>query len=112
MLWLQMAKNVNSHLSTPVVNYCRTQVVPLSKLQYRRRRIKNKYIICYLLTHKGRHQLHVKVEGVPIRGSPFAVIAVKNLSTPVRTIGGVNGPWGVAVNQRGEIIPFAINKPS
>ena len=72
---------------------------------------RNKYAISYQPTHRGRHQLHINVEGVPITGSPFAVIAVKNLSTPVRTIGGVKGPWGVAVNQRGEIIPFAINKP-
>ena len=65
---------------------------------------KNKYTISYQPTHRGRHQLHIKVEGVPIRGSPFAVVVVKNLSTPIRTIGGVNRPWGVEVNQRGEII--------
>ena len=63
---------------------------------------KNKYTISYQPTHRGRHQLHVKIEGVPI--SPFAVIAVKNLSAPTKTIGGINRPWGVAVNQRGEII--------
>ena len=65
---------------------------------------KNKYTISYQPTHRGRYQLHIKVEGVPIRGSPFTVIAVKNLSTPIRTIGGLNFPWSVAVNQRGEII--------
>ena len=65
---------------------------------------KNKYTISYQPTHRGRYQLHIKVEEVPIRGSPFAVIAVKNLSTPIRTIGGLSNPWGVAVNQRGEII--------
>ena len=65
---------------------------------------KNKYTISYQPTHRGRYQLHIKVEGMPIRGSPFTVIAVKNLSTPIRTIDGLNGPWGVAVNQRGEII--------
>ena len=65
---------------------------------------KNKYTISYQPTHRGRHQLHIKVEGMPIRGSPFAVIAVKNLSTPIRTIGGLNKPQGVAFNQRGEII--------
>ena len=64
----------------------------------------NEYTISYQPTHRGRHQLHVKVEGVLIRGSPFAVIAVKNLSTPIRTIGGLKSPRGVAVNQRGEII--------
>ena len=68
---------------------------------------KNKYTISYQPTHRGRHQLHIKVEGVPIRGSPFVVIArlpIQNLGIPVKTIGGVNRPWGVAVNQRGEII--------
>jgi len=68
---------------------------------------KNKYTISYQPTHQGRHQLHIQVEGVHIRGSPFAVIArlpIKELGTPIRTIGGVNRPWGVAVNQRGEII--------
>ena len=68
---------------------------------------KNKYTISYQPTHRGRHQLHIKVEGVPIRGSPFVVIArlpIQNLGTPIKTIGGVNKPWGVAVNQRGEII--------
>ena len=68
---------------------------------------KNKYTISYQPTHRGRHQLHVKVEGVPIRGSPFGVVArlsIQKLGTPIRTIGGINKPWGVAVNQRGEII--------
>ena len=68
---------------------------------------KNKYTISYQLTHRGRHQLHIKVEGVPIRGSPFGVVArlsIQKLGTPIKTIGGLNRPWGVAVNQRGEII--------
>ena len=68
---------------------------------------KNKYTISYQTTHRGRHQLHIKVEGVSIRGSPFAVVARRNiqkLGTPIKTMGGLNRPWGVAVNQRGEII--------
>ena len=40
----------------------------------------------------------------PSLATPLAVIAVKDLSSPIRTIGGLNRPWGVAVNQRGEII--------
>jgi len=68
---------------------------------------KNKYTVSYQPTHRGRHQLHIKVEEVPIGGSPFAVFArvpIQSVGTPVKTIGGVNRPWGVAVNQRGEII--------
>ena len=68
---------------------------------------KNEYTISYQPTHRGRHQLHIKVEGVPIRGSPFGVVArlsIQKLGTPIKTIGGFNQPWSVAVNQRGEII--------
>ena len=70
---------------------------------------KNKYTIRYQPTHRGRYQLYLKVEGVSIRGSPFAVIVVKNLSTPIRTIASLNQPWGVAVNHRGEIIVAEYN---
>ena len=68
---------------------------------------KNKYTISYQPTHRGRHQLHIKVEGVSIRGSPFGVVArlsIQKLGTPIKTFGGLNSPLGVAVNQRGEII--------
>jgi DNA-binding beta-propeller fold protein YncE len=67
----------------------------------------NKYEVSYQATIRGRHQLHIKVEGEHIKGSPFTVtvkLPVKKLGTPVRVIGGLSCPWGVAVNQRGEII--------
>jgi DNA-binding beta-propeller fold protein YncE len=67
----------------------------------------NKYEVGYQATSRGRHQLHIKVEGEHIKGSPFTVtvkLPVKKLGTPVRVIGGLSCPWGVAVNQRGEII--------
>jgi tripartite motif-containing protein 2/3/tripartite motif-containing protein 71 len=63
--------------------------------------------VSYQATSRGRHQLHIKVEGEHIKGSPFTVtvkLPVKKLGTPVRVIGGLSCPWGVAVNQRGEII--------
>ena len=47
------------------------------------------------------------MEGEHIKGSPFTVtvkLPVEKLGTPIKTITGVSGPWGVAVNQRGEII--------
>ena len=68
---------------------------------------KNKYTISYQPTHRGRHQLHIKVEGVPIRGSPFAVVArlpIQKLGILIKTVGGLNRPWVVTVNQRREII--------
>ena len=71
------------------------------------RRGQSKYEISYKPTIKGRHQLHVKVEGQHIRGSPFSVAvksSVKKLGTPILTIGGLEGPRGVSINQRGEVV--------
>ena len=67
----------------------------------------NQYEVCYQPTGRGRHQLHIKVESQHIRGSPFAVFAklpIQKLGTPIRTIGGLNKPRGVAVDERGQIV--------
>ena len=66
----------------------------------------SQYEISYQATGR-RYQLHIKVEGEHIKGSPFPVtvkLPVQKLGTPIMTISGVNDPWGVAVNQRGEVI--------
>ena len=67
------------------------------------------YEISYQPTSRGRHQLHIKMEGEHIKGSPFSVnillyLPVQELGTPARTITGVNGPCGVAIHQRGEVV--------
>ena len=64
----------------------------------------SQYKINYQPTIKGRHQLHVKVEGQHIRGSPFDItvkLPAEKLGTPMQSIHGVKGPWCVAINQRG-----------
>jgi tripartite motif-containing protein 2/3/tripartite motif-containing protein 71 len=61
------------------------------------------YEVSYQATSQGRHQLHIKVEGEHIKGSPFTVTVIM-LVIPIKTISGVTRPSGVAVNQRGEII--------
>jgi DNA-binding beta-propeller fold protein YncE len=71
------------------------------------RRGQSQYEISYEPTIKGRHQLHIKVQGQHIQGSPFSVAVkspVEKLGTPILTLGGVKGPWGVAINQRGEVV--------
>ena len=35
---------------------------------------------------KGRHQLHIKVEGQHVRGSPSSVAVVEILGTPIPTL--------------------------
>ena len=69
----------------------------------------NQYEVCYRPTGRGRHQLHIKVESQHIRGSPFAVFAIRKLGTPIRTIGGLASPCGVAVDGKGQIIVVEFN---
>ena len=68
----------------------------------------SQYEINYQPTVIGKHQLHIKVEAQHIRGSPFTVQVtrpdLKKLGTPLRTIDGVKEPFGVAINQRGEVL--------
>ena len=71
------------------------------------RKGQSQYEISYQPTVKGRHQLHINVQGQRIRGSPLCLAAkspVEKLSDPILTIGGVSGAWGVAVNQMGEVV--------
>ena len=71
------------------------------------RRGQNQYEIGYEPTVKGKHQFHVKVEGQHIRGSPFSVavkLPVEKLGNPILTIDRLKRPWGVVVNQRGEVV--------
>ena len=71
------------------------------------RRGQSQYEISYQPTIKGRHQLHIKVQGQHIRGSPLSFAAkspVEKLGDSILTIDEVCGPFGVAVNQRGEVV--------
>ena len=73
----------------------------------------SRYEMSYQAASRGRHQLHIKVEGDHIKGSPFPVtvkLPVKKLGTPIMTISGVEGSWGVAVNQKGEVIVSESNR--
>ena len=75
------------------------------------KRGQSQYDISYQPTIKGRHQLHIKVEGQHVRGSPSSVAVkspVEKLGTPILTLGGVSEPWGVAINQRGEVVVSAV----
>ena len=56
---------------------------------------------------RGRHDLTVKVIGQDIAGSPFRVfvkIHPTQLGPPVRTITGVNEPYGIAINSRQQLV--------
>ena len=72
------------------------------------RRGQSQYEVSYQPTIKGRHQLHIKVMGEHIRGSPHCVAVNKppdeKLGTPIRTIDLLSNPWGIALNQSGEVV--------
>ena len=70
------------------------------------RRGQSQYEINYQPTINGRHQLHVKVEGQHIRGSPFTVSvmsSVEKLGTPILILEEVDRPRSVAINQWGYV---------
>ena len=67
----------------------------------------NRYEINYQPTIKGRHQLHISLQGQHIMGSPFFIAvrsSIMNLGAPIHTIDGVNKPFGIAINHKGEIV--------
>ena len=68
----------------------------------------NCYKVSYQPSHRGRHHLHITVDGVHIRGSPFTVVVrlpVQKLGTPCGTVSDyVKQPWGVATNSRSDVI--------
>ena len=73
-----------------------------------KRRRQSQYEVSYQPTIKGRHQLHIKVMGEHIIGSPHRVAVNKSsdekLGTPIRTIDLLNNPCGIALNQSGEVV--------
>ena len=71
------------------------------------RRGQSQYNISYQPTIKGRHQLHVKVEGQHVRGSPYSVTVkspVVDLTAPIKTIQWMSTPTEIAINKRGELV--------
>ena len=65
------------------------------------------YVITYTPLVRGRHDLIVKVNAVNITGSPFQVfvnIHPKQLGKPVHIIDGFNLPWGIAINNKHQLV--------
>ena len=74
------------------------------------RRGQSQYDISYQPTIKGRHQLHVKVEGQHVRGSPYSVTVkspVVDLTASIKTIHWMSTHTAPAFNKRGELVVIA-----
>ena len=71
------------------------------------RKQENTYEIQFSSAVRGRHQLAVSVNNQPIAGSTFPVyvkIPPTQLGRPVRVLGGLDKPYGVAVNSAEEVL--------
>ena len=68
----------------------------------------NRYELRYKPQQKGLFQLHVKVNGSHSKDSPFLVQVVERLQlaqgTHMKTIGGLDNPFKLAVSDSGEIV--------
>ena len=67
----------------------------------------SRYEVTYTPVSRGRHKLHVQVDDKEINGSPFTVTVYpdpKQLGHPVRTVTGLVRPYGIAFNNREEMV--------
>ena len=64
----------------------------------------NIYNISYQPQVTGEHQLHILIGEHPILNSPFTVTVLPNLTAPANIIGDLDGPWGIAVREGGEVV--------
>ena len=67
----------------------------------------SRYEVSYTAVSRGQHKLHVQVNDGEISGSPFAITVYPDptqLGHPVRTVTGLNKPYGIAINSHGEMV--------
>ena len=79
-----------------------------TKVECQVRRVgESKYELQYQPVIRGQHQLHIRINGKSIKGSPYTVVAMPSLQSlgkHVRTIGSIQSPWGIAINSKGQIV--------
>ena len=67
----------------------------------------SRYEVSYTPVSRGQHKLHVQVNDREINGSPFTVTVYpdpRQLGLPVRTVTGLDHPYGIAFNSHQEMI--------
>ena len=66
-----------------------------------------RHTITYQPVNRGRHSLHIRVNGRHIQGSPYSIAVTpspESFRKPARIIHYLKKPWGVAVNSKGQIL--------
>ena len=66
----------------------------------------NQFEISYqpTIASRGRHQLHIKVDGEHIKASPFTVTVIRKIGAPIKIIDKMAAPQGIALSQQNEKI--------
>ena len=67
----------------------------------------SRYEVSYTAVSRGQHKLHVQVNDREISGSPYTITVYPDptqLGHPVRTMTGLNCPYGIAFNSCGEMV--------
>ena len=65
------------------------------------------YKINYRPVKRGKHELHITVDGNPVHDSPFPIAvtpSAQSLNKPVKVVRGLDHPRGTALNSKGQII--------
>ena len=68
---------------------------------------RGEHLIKYKPTTRGKHNLHIRIRGEGIEGSPFTVRVrqpLQMLGNPIGVIENVKVPWGLATNSKDHII--------
>ena len=79
-----------------------------------KKRTENLYDISYVPLVKGRHQLHVEIEGEHVKESPFTVSVnspFESIGAPISTIKDLKCPLAVALTGEGKIVVAEENEP-
>ena len=67
----------------------------------------DRHTIIYQPVYRGRHSLHIRVNGRHIRGSPFSIAVTPSLGSlrkPVRGVANLDEPYCIAVNSKGQVV--------
>ena len=67
----------------------------------------SQYEVSFTAVSRGQHKLHVQINDREISGSPFTITVYPDptqLGHPVRVVIGLNHPYGIAYNSRGNMI--------
>ena len=63
--------------------------------------------ITYQPARRGKHNLHVRINGEHIRGSPYPIAITpspQSLRKPVRVVRGLGTPYGITTNSKGQVL--------